>query len=933
MNPKMCGSGFTGLFFLTSLLMSGCNSESSLTEDRSDPVLEEFPVVYIERSLQANFAEQNSEAVSFPITEPSRFNPGARLVLKANATANAIQTDLTAGLFQSTDQNVEQEGDSASTDATNTNQQAPSRIDIRDLSVSPDGQEFLVSIRAPEQPDLDEDQQPRWNIWRYNRADSRLSRLITSDIIAEQGDDLMASFLPDGRIIFASNRQQLSRAILLDEGKPQYQALNERGNQAAFNLHISDSDGTNIRQLTFNLSHDFYPLVLQDGHILYSRWDAMGGDNRINLYKMRPDGTENHLVYGWHSHQLSINQSAPSQSDSSQGDQSQTTTAIVDFIKPQQLPSGDILLLLNSRQPSVYQKRPQVINIRDFTDQNQAIAANNPSTSSALSELFDRQQFDYSFSEQVSPSGRINHLFALPDQSQRYLVSWDLCRVVIDQQVRACGQLSAEQLADPELVQATPFYELWLFNQVNNTQQLVASTSEGNFITEAIVMQASTVAPSFVADKIPGNELDSDLFNQQAGAIHIRSVYDFAGVDSTEQGIEQLKDPSQTSAAQRPARFLRLVRGVPMPPEQVRDLDNTDFGRSRDQLMREILGYTPIQPDGSVKVKVPANIPFALSVVDQNGQRIGGRHRQWLTVRPGEVMQCQGCHTGNSEVAHGRPDAELTSINVGAQSDGVPFNNTNPNLVPSFGQTMAETAEKTLGLAELSSDLSYIDIWTDPARAPLNPSTNLSYQTLATAMPNGASCFTNWTAFCRLQINYLEHIQPLWQQSRLVLDSVTGETLQDQTCTSCHNTLDSDGTAQVPAGQLDLTASPSSDEPAHTNGYRELFFADVEQELVEGILVDRRVPLLDANGNPVFHLGPDGELLLDENGQPIPVLTTVPVNNILSTAGARASARFFEVLNNANHSGALSGDEARLISEWLDIGGQYYNNPFYQEAQ
>ena len=330
MNPKMCCSGFTGLFFLTSLLMSGCNSESSLTEDRSDPVLEEFPVVYIERSLQANLAEQNSDAVSFPITQPSRFNPGARLVLKANATANAIQTDLTAGLFE----NAEQEGVSTNTDANaNANQQAPSRIDIRDLSVSPDGQEFLVSIRAPEQPDLDEDQQPRWNIWRYNREDSRLSRLITSDIIAEQGDDLMASFLPDGRIIFASNRQQLSRAILLDEGKPQYQALNERGNQAAFNLHISDSDGNNIRQLTFNLSHDFYPLVLQDGHILYSRWDAMGGDNRINLYKMRPDGTENHLVYGWHSHQLSINQSAPSQSDDTQ-----TTTAIVDFIKPQQLP-------------------------------------------------------------------------------------------------------------------------------------------------------------------------------------------------------------------------------------------------------------------------------------------------------------------------------------------------------------------------------------------------------------------------------------------------------------------------------------------------------------------------------------------------------------------------------------------------------------------
>jgi hypothetical protein len=28
------------------------------------------------------------------------------------------------------------------------------------------------------------------------------------------------------------------------------------------------------------------------------------------------------------------------------------------------------------------------------------------------------------------------------------------------------------------------------------------------------------------------------------------------------------------------------------------------------------------------------------------------------------------------------------------------------------------------------------------------------------------------------------------------------------------------------------------------------------------------------------------------------------------------------------HSGRLSNDELRLISEWLDIGAQYFNNPF-----
>ena len=897
MNPNKSFSGLAFVVFLT----AGCNSDSSLSEENTDPVLEEYPVVYIERSLDTDPAEEINQPVSLPLFEPTRFNPGAKLNLKANATPEAIVVDLTANLFSVAD----------------SEEASEPLIDIRDLSVSPDGQEFLVSIRAPELEDADEDEQPKWNIWRYQQSTKRLTRVISNEVIAEQGDDLMASFLADGRIIFASNRQRTSRAILLDEGKPQYTANNERTDLATLNIHVMQADGSDIEQLTFNLSHDFYPLVLQDGHILYSRWDAMGGNNQVNLYRMRPDGTENQLLYGWHSHQLAL----------------ETENVDIEFTKPQQLPDGRILLLLNGDEETNFQKRPVIINLDDFTDQFQAIAANNPVADNALSDLFDREVADYNFSATLSPAGRINHLFPLPDTSQRYLVSWDLCRVIIEQETRACGQLTSEQLAQDNLEQATPFYELWLFNQSDNTQQLVATTTQGNILTEAIVMQEVEQKPEFLADKVIGSGLDADLANQQAGAIHIRSVYDFDGIDLSPQGLAQTMDPTQTTAEQRPARFLRLVRGVPMPPEEVKDLDNTDFGRSRAQLMREILGYSAIQPDGSVKVKVPANVPFALSVLDRNGQRIGGRHRQWLTVKPGETMECHGCHTGDSELPHGRISAQAPSINAGAVSEGVTFPNTNPQMLPEFSQTMAETVETVLGLPALSSDLVYQDIWSDPTTATLNPALNISYQNITTTKPNGSECFTNWTAYCRIQVNYTEHLQPLWLKSRLVFDEVTNEQIQDNTCTSCHSNLDADSVAQVPAGQLDLTASASTDEPAHLTSYRELFFADVEQELVEGILVDRQIPLLDGNGDPVYVRDADGNLVLDENGQPIPVMTTVDVANILSTNGAQASSRFFQVLNSDIHQNMLTADEQRLISEWLDIGAQYYNTPFYQVEQ
>jgi hypothetical protein len=54
----------------------------------------------------------------------------------------------------------------------------------------------------------------------------------------------------------------------------------------------------------------------------------------------------------------------------------------------------------------------------------------------------------------------------------------------------------------------------------------------------------------------------------------------------------------------------------------------------------------------------------------------------------------------------------------------------------------------------------------------------------------------------------------------------------------------------------------------------------------------------------------------------------------MSAAGARQS-RFFNCFDAGGtgcasnpHIGFMSPDELRLVAEWLDIGAQYYNNPF-----
>ncbi len=238
--------------------------------------------------------------------------------------------------------------------------------------------------------------------------------------------------------------------------------------------------------------------------------------------------------------------------------------------------------------------------------------------------------------------------------------------------------------------------------------------------------------------------------------------------------------------------------------------------------------------------------------------------------------------------------------------------------MPNFGETMAEARTRIscqTDCAALGStlDLVYEDHWTDPAvRAP-DDAFAYTYRDLDTQIPTTLACRDTWSSDCRSVINYEQHIHPLWALPRLVIDPADGVTvLQDNTCASagCHAPDDAMAMTAVPAAQLDLSDGLSPDQQDHFNSYRELLFFDNEQELVNGALQDRLVQIgTDDDGNPVF----------------APVSISPPA----SANGANASGRFFSVFEPAGtHAGYLSDHELRLVAEWLDIGAQYYNNPF-----
>ncbi len=110
----------------------------------------------------------------------------------------------------------------------------------------------------------------------------------TARMYYHQTDDMHPCYLPDGRIVFTSSRCEYG--TLCDAPDHLASAI----------LHRMDADGGNMEQLTNSAVSEFSPSIMQDGRILYTRWEYVDkGQLGIKcLWAMRPDGSGSVEIYG-----------------------------------------------------------------------------------------------------------------------------------------------------------------------------------------------------------------------------------------------------------------------------------------------------------------------------------------------------------------------------------------------------------------------------------------------------------------------------------------------------------------------------------------------------------------------------------------------------------------------------------------------------------
>ncbi len=687
--------------------LSACAPGSS-EGDGVDPGVVQIPIAFVKRPIPVDDVGVELQA---DLREPRLFSAGGDLYLRSSTATSASTTNITRSVTRGSG-------------------------DIKGLNSSYDGNKLIFSLRLFD-PNPNDDVVPSWNIYEYDLVTETLRRIIGDNLIAEQGDDLFPSYLPDDRIVFTSSRQKQASQNLINEGKPGYQALDEDRNSIAMVLHVMNPDGTSIRQISLNLSHDLYPQVLSrlgDGKIIFNRWDNAVGDKGIHFYTVNPDGSELEILYGLNSHDTGSN------------------GAEIQFGHTREMQNGNLMVITRPFDGTFDGGDIVIIEADQFTDNDRPvwsrIGLKGPAQKSATINGVVNDGT-------ISIAGRYASAYPLWDGSNRILVSKSTCQLRLGGLIRPCVD---PYLNDPAAIEAAPAYAIWLYDMNEDTEKPIVLAEQGKIITEAITVQQRDI-PSVIFDKGPG-EIVSDWESDSLGVINIKSVYDLADTnfngcffnqctDAVDiNSVQDFADPLKATAAQRPARFVRFTRPVtfpdPMDPTLADPPDPADnaFGLQQIRGMREIVGYAPVEPDGSVKTKVPANLPLALEVLDGEGRRIGPLHFNWLQVRAGDTLTCNGCHshetTGGLPEIHGRRDAMAPSINAGLPST-LEFVNT---LIPgtnnaywgNFGETMAEVLFDRIGLMDpqrsepqWNLDLVYEDYWTDPA-GPRPPDESYAYR-------------------------------------------------------------------------------------------------------------------------------------------------------------------------------------------------------------
>ena len=411
------------------------------------------------------------------------------------------------------------------------------------LDVSYDGRRILFSFCKLDKPPADAHQgNPGrcYDIYEIQTDGNGLRPLIVSS-----HDDIAPRYLPNGNIAFVSTRRGgYSRC------GPDFAPCHT--------LTLADADGANQRLISFHEVHEYDPAVMNDGRIVYTRWDYV--DREASLYQQlwvsRPDGTNPAIYYG-----------------------NNTFNPMATF-EPRAIPGSNRIMAIAGCHHSIAAGSVVLVDIRKGVDGLGPLERLTPDALFPETEARIRGGWDVP-DKLVRPEVRRwpHHTYKspLPLSEDIFLVSYSFDRLIY-----------IETEPNP-----ANMFGLYLVDRFGNKELLYRDLN----VSSIWPMPLRPRAGQNRWPEQPGSDIS------QEGTFYVQNVYE--------------ADPALPEGVK--ITHLRIMHVFPRTSEFE---TYPIIGIPVAACGREVLGTVPVEPDGSAYFKAPAGIALAFQALDVLGQSV-----------------------------------------------------------------------------------------------------------------------------------------------------------------------------------------------------------------------------------------------------------------------------------------------------------------------
>lgn len=422
----------------------------------------------------------------------------------------------------------------------------------------------------------------RWAIFEVRSDGSGLNQLTPTDY--PDLDYFDACYLPDGRVVLCSTGNYI--------GLP---CLNGHGQVAS--LYLLDPATKSLRQLTFDQDSDADPTVLNDGRVLFQRWEYSDIPHYFSRRRMtmNPDGTGQLAFHGsnsWFPTAFRFARPVPDH-----------PTRIVGII------SGH----------------------HDFGDCGR-MAILDPGLAGAYPFRFRPSSKEWgvegepiAVTPDILPAEQTGFVQLIPGRGQT--VAGTVCDAIIGHVYRKerpaltthPHPLSSKYFLVSMKPTQQSLWGLYLVDVFDNATLIAEFEDMGLFEPQPFVARPR---PPVIPDRVKPESRTAD--------VHIADIYSGPGLRGVPRGtVKSLRVFSYHFGYNAKAGF---------------PLVGTQAGWD----MKRVIGTATVEPDGSAFFQIPANVPVSIQPLDEEGRAVQ-LMRSWLVGMPGELVSCVGCHEKRRE--------------------------------------------------------------------------------------------------------------------------------------------------------------------------------------------------------------------------------------------------------------------------------------------